>query len=134
MLNPTYPLLNPSPTAPTVLAMHEVSIMEQTMQVALENARSQDAIAIHLVRMRVGVGSGVVPEALKFAFDVVTKGTIAEGANLEIETVPIACRCAGCGIEFQPLDPFFYQCPGCGQLSSTLIAGRDVELASLEIS
>lgn len=114
--------------------MHEVSIMEQTMQIALESAREQDAIAIHGVKMRVGVGSGVVPEALQFAFDVVTQGTMAEGANLEIETVPITCRCAGCGLEFQPFDPFFYQCPGCGQLSSTLTAGRDVELASLEIS
>ncbi|MGK7873138.1 MAG: hydrogenase maturation nickel metallochaperone HypA [Xenococcaceae cyanobacterium] len=113
--------------------MHEVSIMEQTLEIALENARNQGAQKIHRLKMRIGAMSGVVPEALEFAFDVVTQGTIAQGAKLEIETVPVICYCSHCHLEFQPPD-LFYECPQCGQLSPQILAGREIELTSLEVS
>lgn len=113
--------------------MHEVSIMEQTLEIALENVRSQGARQIHWLKMRIGEMSGVVPEALEFAFDVVTEGTIAQGAKLEIETVPVVCHCSNCGVEFQPPE-LFYECPQCGHLSSQIIAGKEIELTSLEVS
>jgi hydrogenase nickel incorporation protein HypA/HybF len=113
--------------------MHEVSIMAQTLEIALENAYAQDAHKIHRLKMRIGEMSGVVPEALNFAFDVVTEGTIAQGANLEIEIVPVICYCPHCQIEFQPPD-LFYECPQCDQLSNKIIAGREIELTSLEVS
>lgn len=113
--------------------MHEVSIMAQTLEIALENAYNQSAKKIHRLKMRIGAMSGVVPEALTFAFDVVTEGTIAEGAKLEIEIVPVICYCLHCQIEFQPLD-LFYECPQCLSLSNKIIAGREIELTSLEVS
>jgi hydrogenase nickel incorporation protein HypA/HybF len=113
--------------------MHEVSIMAQTLEIALENAYIQNANKIHRLKMRVGAMSGVVPEALNFAFDVVTEGTIAEGAKLEIEIVSVVCYCPYCQIEFQPKD-LFYECPQCDRLSNKIIAGREIELTSLEVS
>jgi hydrogenase nickel incorporation protein HypA/HybF len=113
--------------------MHEVSIMAQTLEIALENAAKQDAQKIHRLKMRIGTISGVVPEALNFAFDVVTEGTIAQGANLEIEIVQVICYCSHCQIEFQPPD-LFYECPQCDRLSNKIIAGREIELTSLEVS
>lgn len=113
--------------------MHEVSIMSQTLEIATENAQQQDANQIHRLKMRIGAMSGVVPEALNFAFDVVVEGTIAQGAKLEIEVVPVVCYCPHCQIEFQPPD-LFYECPQCDRLSNKIIAGREIELISLEVS
>lgn len=113
--------------------MHEVSLMENTLEIALEHAHQQGAKKIKWLKMRVGAMSGVVPEALKFAFDVCTQGTIAEGAKLEIESVPVVCYCSHCKIEFQP-DDIIYECPECGQLSSQILQGRELELTSLELS
>ncbi len=113
--------------------MHEVSLMEQTLELALEYAHQQHAQKILRLKMRLGAMSGVVPEALEFAFDIVTRGTIAEGAKLEIEEVPVVCHCANCNLEFQPAD-LFYECPQCGELSSEVRSGKEIELASLELS
>ena len=113
--------------------MHEVSLMEQTLAIALENAHSQGGNQIHAVKMRLGAMSGVVPEALEFAFEVVTEGTIAEGAKLEIEIVPVVCHCAHCDANFEP-DELFYECPQCGNFSNQILTGREIELTSLEVS
>jgi len=111
--------------------MHELSIIENTLEIALENAKN--AGKIHWLKMRIGEISGVVPEALHFAFDVITKGTIAEGATLEIETVPVNCYCQKCELKFKPLD-ICYECPSCGNLHTQIITGKEIELTSLEVS
>jgi hydrogenase nickel incorporation protein HypA/HybF len=113
--------------------MHELSLMESTLEIALENARRQGAQKIHQLNLRVGAMSGVVPEALEFAFDACTQDTIAEGANLKIELVPALCYCENCQYEFSPPD-LIYACPDCGQISSKLIQGRELQLISLEVS
>ncbi|MEB3882629.1 hydrogenase maturation nickel metallochaperone HypA [Lyngbya sp. CCY1209] len=113
--------------------MHEVGIMEQTLAIALEQAKEKGAGRIHRIKMRVGAQSGVVPEALKFAFDVVTEGTIAENANFEIESIPVRCHCRHCRQEFEP-ETWFYECPECGELSLDIRQGKELELTSLEVS
>lgn len=113
--------------------MHELSIIEQVLELALEQAKKQGAIRIHQLNMRIGEISGVVPEALQFAFDVATEGTAAAGARLDVETIPAICYCNNCKIQFQPVN-IFYECPQCGQLSADLRQGREIELSSLEIS
>lgn len=113
--------------------MHEISVMQSAMEIAVEHAKAQNAQQIHRVKMRVGALSGVVPDALEFAFDIVAQGTMAEGATLEIEHVPAVCRCTQCGSEFEPKD-FFYECPRCGSLHVDLKHGKELDLASLEVS
>ncbi|HEY9853603.1 MAG TPA: hydrogenase maturation nickel metallochaperone HypA [Leptolyngbyaceae cyanobacterium] len=113
--------------------MHEVSLMANTLDIALEHAQTQGAQKIHLLKMRVGALSGVVPEALEFAFDVCTQGTIAEGAKLEIDYLPVTCYCANCQLKFEP-DDAIYECPVCHQISTDIRQGKELELASLEVS
>jgi hydrogenase nickel incorporation protein HypA/HybF len=113
--------------------MHELSLMEQTLAIALEHAQREGASHIHQLTMRVGALSGVVPDALRFAFDVLTPGTIAEGARLDIESVPLVARCARCGQEFEAAD-LLGECPRCGETATELRQGRELELASLEVS
>lgn len=100
---------------------------------ALETAKARGATRVHRLCLRVGRMSGVVPEALSFAFDLVCRGTPAEGARLEIETVPATCWCGTCQAEFECED-FIGECPRCHCLSGELRRGRELDLASVEMS
>ncbi|MGA2557849.1 MAG: hydrogenase maturation nickel metallochaperone HypA [Verrucomicrobiota bacterium] len=112
--------------------MHEYSIMQSALHQALEEARRAGAVRVHEIRLRVGVLSGVVPDALQFAFEALTPGTPAEGAVLAIEEVPARFWCAPCGREFVSLN-LYSECPDCGNPSNELRAGRELELNSLEV-
>jgi len=98
---------------------------------AVDAAKSAGARRILKLRLRIGSLSGVVPEALRFAFDVVCRGTMAEGATLEIEALPAACWCATCSAEFECAD-FFNECPRCHNVSGELRRGRELEIAAVE--
>ena len=82
---------------------------------------------MHEIRLRIGVLSGVVPDALRFAFETLAPGTAAAGAVLEIEEVPARFWCAACRREFVSAN-FFADCPDCGSPSAELRAGRELEL------
>jgi hydrogenase nickel incorporation protein HypA/HybF len=113
--------------------MHEVGLMQSAVELAVEAARQRGASRIHKLTLRVGRLAGVEPAALAFAFEAVVAGTPAEGAELVIEDVPATCACLDCGREFEPPD-FIFRCPDCGALSSEVRQGRELELASLEVS
>ncbi len=113
--------------------MHEVSLMQSAIALAVEQTESQGLTKIHRVFLNVGELSGVVSEALEFVFDIVSAGTPAEGAQLNLKTVPILCYCRHCRREFYPMS-WIYKCPHCNHLSSDIREGKDLELVSLEIS
>jgi len=113
--------------------MHEVGLMQDTLDLAVEEAGRAGATRIHRLMMQIGRLSGVVPEALEFAFEILAKGTIADGAILEIEQVPIVCYCAACTREFEP-PSMICECPGCGTPSFDVRRGREIQLSSLEVS
>jgi hydrogenase nickel incorporation protein HypA/HybF len=113
--------------------MHEVSIMQGALETAIQAARKSGATRIHVLRMRIGAMSGVVPDSLHFAFEVVREGTMAAGAELMIENVPAVCWCPDCQKEFSS-DDFVYECPICHRLSAELRRGRELELANMEVS
>jgi len=112
--------------------MHEVSIMAEAVRLAVETAQSHCAARVIGLRLRVGTLSGAVPAAMRFAWDVVCRDTIADGAWLEIETVPAAGWCATCETEFACGD-FLGECPTCHNLSSELRRGRELDIASVEL-
>ena len=112
--------------------MHELSIMQSALNQALDQARQAGAVRIHEIRLRIGALSGVVPEALEFAFEALSDGTAAEGARLAIEHVPARFWCANCRREFDA-DRLFTECPQCHNPSGELRSGRELELASLEV-
>jgi len=113
--------------------VHEVSIMQSTLDLAEQQARASGATTIHSLRLRIGRLSGVVTEALRFAFQALRENTMASGATLEIEEVEPACWCARCGAEFAVND-YIYECPRCHEPSADLRRGREMALVSLEIS
>lgn len=100
---------------------------------AVDAAKSAGATRVRKLRLRIGSLSGVVPDSLRFAFDVARRGTMAEGATLEIDSVPAACWCATCQAEFECVD-FFNECPRCHNVSGELRRGRELDIAAVETS
>lgn len=113
--------------------MHELSLMEAVRELALEQARAHGAERITAISLRIGSLAGVEPEALRFAHELVMAGTAAEGAALRIQTVPARFACKPCQQPFQA-EQGDGLCPRCGALSRQLLQGRELELASLELS
>jgi hydrogenase nickel incorporation protein HypA/HybF len=112
--------------------MHEVGIMQSTLEAAEKQARAAGAARIHEIRMRVGRMRGVVPEALEHAFAILREGTMAAAATLSIEHVMAACWCGDCRQEFECPD-WFSECPTCGTPSNDLRRGLELELVSMEV-
>lgn len=108
--------------------------MESAMDTVRRELQARGARQVHRIVLRIGTLSGVEPNALRFAFDIVTRDTPAAGAALEIETIAACARCASCHREFGVNDGFVYICPHCGRLSGDICQGRELELSRIELS
>jgi hydrogenase nickel incorporation protein HypA/HybF len=109
--------------------MHELSIAEAVVEVALRHARGRPVARVEL---KVGHLRQVVPGALEFAFELLTAGTVLEGAELALETVPAAGRCRRCGAESE-LEHFPLQCTACGGFELDLLRGEELLVEALEL-
>lgn len=112
--------------------MHELSLIESLLDLALERAEQHGAERIETITLRIGSLAGVDPDALAFAFEVVKAGSIAEAAELVIETVPAQCFCAECARTFPAADGCC-ECPTCFTISRDLRQGRELQLHSLQV-
>jgi hydrogenase nickel incorporation protein HypA/HybF len=112
--------------------VHELSIVTSLFDILEEKAREAKAAKVTAVKLRVGRLSGVVPDLLESAFETFKKGTIAEGARLEIEIVPFAFRCRRCGGESFPEEPP-YACSACGSGDIELLGGMDIFIDRIEV-
>jgi hydrogenase nickel incorporation protein HypA/HybF len=111
--------------------MHEAAIAYNAMEVILEKAKENNLVKINKVRVKVGELTGVMPDALRFAFESASRGTIAENAVLEIERVKPTAVCEECKITFD-IDHFNKLCPSCGKFSSSILTGYELYVNTLE--
>jgi len=112
--------------------VHELSIALSVVELATEQAREAGASRVEAVHLRVGALSGVVSDALRFAFDVACRDTPLAGARLVIEEVPIAVFCPKCRAE-RTLRAARLRCPVCGTPTPELVRGTELELTVLEV-
>ena len=112
--------------------MHEYGIAQALVEQVGEVARNNGAGSVSRVVIQVGRLRGVVPEILRWGFEVASAGSVAEGAELAIEEVPIAIRCRGCRAESELDDPV-YICPSCSGFDVEPLSGDELVLKSLEI-
>lgn len=113
--------------------MHEMSLLEDLVGLIEEEGRRQGFSHVRVVRLKLGALGPAEPDALRFCFDAVTRGTIADAALLEIELVPGAGWCPDCGRTI-PLAERFAPCPECGETHVHLTAGDELRLAELEVT
>jgi hydrogenase nickel incorporation protein HypA/HybF len=110
--------------------VHELSICHGILEVALA-ALPVPPPPVSSVTVRIGRLTAVVPDSLRFYFDLLSVGTALEGAALTIEEVPIRGRCGECAASFQ-IETLAFSCPGCGSGLVELLSGRELQVIALE--
>jgi hydrogenase nickel incorporation protein HypA/HybF len=109
--------------------MHELSITQGLVDAVLDRTGERTVTAVNL---RVGTLSGVLPDAMRFCFDVVSAGTPLAGARLWIDEPRGLARCRTCQGEFE-LPDLILLCP-CGSADVESLGGRELMLMSVEVA
>lgn len=112
--------------------MHEMSLAENLLQLIEDTARQQEFARVKTVRLEIGQLACVEPESLRFAFDVVMRGSIAEQARLEIIETAGQGRCGKCEQDF-PLAALYEACPACGSYQVSVTGGDAMRVRELEV-
>ena len=113
--------------------MHEVSIALGILDIAEQHCKQEGYKGIESIVVKIGKASGVMPEALLFAFDAVKHGTLAENAHLNIEEIPVSGYCNSCKNSFSVEEPFILCCPKCGDSSIRLDSGRELDIVEVDV-
>jgi hydrogenase nickel incorporation protein HypA/HybF len=133
--------------------------MDQILRTIRESAAAEGVTRVKTVGLVVGRRSGALPDALRFAFEVLTAGDGAEdgasgagsgdraggdetarlfrGARLIIEEPPVRARCRRCGLEYGEDDGdaatnWALLCPRCGAGAPELVSGRELRVEFYE--
>ena len=112
--------------------MHEMSLTESVIGIIEEEARRQHFVRVRAVVLEIGVLACAEPEALRFCFDVVSRGTAAEGARLDLVLVPGAGWCFHCE-RTVALAERFAPCPECGHSRVQMTSGDALRVRELEV-
>ena len=112
--------------------MHEQSIVESLLALALENAEKANAKRILRIYLVVGEYSGVLEEAVNFYFSFLSKNTIAADASLFYTRIPAQLRCRNCDRIFYP-EKLDFHCPDCNEQQVEIISGRELYIDSMEV-
>ena len=112
--------------------MHEMSIVSGVLDAVTASATQAGATRVLSISLSIGDMTQVVDEALEFAFEALTEGTMCEGAELVVNRVHPRSVCLDCDEEFEH-DQFHRSCPNCGSYATQLIAGRELQIDSIEV-
>ncbi|RMF17774.1 MAG: hydrogenase maturation nickel metallochaperone HypA [Gammaproteobacteria bacterium] len=113
--------------------MHEMSIAESILDIVEDEARKADSAQVTRIVLEIGQLSCVETEALSFCMDAVCRGTVAEGADVQIISIPGLARCGECQTEFEYTQRFT-PCPGCGSYLVTVTGGEEMRIKELEVA
>lgn len=111
--------------------MHELSVAHAVVSTVTAALPSPD-VRVTQVRLRIGELSGVVPQALQFAYEVAAEGTPLADAVLTIDRTPIVIRCSTCG-EQELASSQDFTCPGCHQPCGDVISGKELEIVDITL-
>ncbi len=112
--------------------MHEMSLAEGVLRIIEENAKNGNYSRVLVVRLEIGALSHVEPEALRFCFDAVIRGSLADGARLEILETEGRGYCLGCGKEVT-VAARYDPCPDCGAYQVQVTGGDELRVRDLEV-
>ena len=113
--------------------MHEMALIGSVREIVEATAREIGAARVTVVRLRIGALAAVDPQALRFAFDVVMKGGCAEGAALEIDTVPGTAWCWDCA-QTVTLGAGEAACCACGGHRLEVTGGTEMRVHEIELA
>ena len=113
--------------------MHEMSICEGLLQIVEDQAVAKNFSEVLKIRLEIGPLAGVELEALKFSYDVVRRGTIAEKSELEIIMLPVNAWCMPCA-KVVDVKQRFDACPDCGSYQVEVTGGDELRIKNMEVN
>ncbi len=113
--------------------MHEMSLSQSMLEIIQEQAAVNGFQYVNIVRLEIGALSCVEPEALEFCFDSVSRGTVAEGATLEIVRVPGRAWCWNCS-HLVEVERHGDPCPDCSRFEMQTRSGSEMKIKELEVA
>lgn len=109
-----------------------MSLCASMVQIIEEQAREQGFSRVRRVWLEIGPLAGVEVAAMRFGFDVVTRGTLAENATLEILETQAEAWCMACSKQV-PVTQRFDACPECGGFQLQVTGGEELRIKELEV-
>ena len=113
--------------------MHEMGIAAQIVEISVSSIPdTYKNVRVESINLKIGKLTAIVPDSLRFCFEVAAKDTPLSGAILNIEEVPIVARCLSCDFEWTINEPVFL-CEKCQNGEIDVISGRELDIVSIEI-
>lgn len=112
--------------------MHEMSLCEAVIESIVEQTRHESFERVNTVRLEIGELAAVENEAMLFSFDAVARGTLVEGARLEIINIPGRASCSSCS-SIVSVSNRYDACPECGYYPLNIISGEEMRIKELEV-
>jgi hydrogenase nickel incorporation protein HypA/HybF len=114
--------------------MHEASIAASLLEIVSGQCRKSGCSRIESINVKVGRASGIMTDALIFAFDAMKADSPAKEAVLHIEEVPVSGHCTDCNNTFTTEQEYILACPCCGGSAFRMTAGRELDVIDMEVS
>lgn len=111
--------------------MHEIKIAEELSSIVLETAKREKLTTVSKVNISFGQLIQIVPDIFRFAFGETVRDTVAEGAEVDIEILPVKMKCKKCKSDVMIIDNSF-ACDKCGSADMEIIQGKELYVKSIE--
>lgn len=112
--------------------MHELAVTESILNIATRHATQANALHVTDVHLVIGQLSSIVDDSVQFYWDMISAGTICEGAQLHFERKPATFKCLACDQSFA-LTGELTDCPNCHSIQIKLVGGEEFYLDSIEV-
>jgi hydrogenase nickel incorporation protein HypA/HybF len=112
--------------------MHELSVTESLLEIALKHAQNAKATHITDIYLVIGQLASIVDDSVQFYWDIISKDTIAEGAELHFKRLPTEFLCKICNHHYKPIEKDL-SCPMCSSTKIDILTGREFFVESIEI-
>ena len=113
--------------------MHELSVTESILKIALATADQVNARAITAIDLVIGDLTGLAAESVQFYFDILSRETLAAGALVRFRRDPALCTCLACGEQAEVRPPLVAVCTFCGSPRVQVSGGREFFIASVDV-
>ncbi len=113
--------------------MHELPITQGILSVVVEAAQQANARQVLAIDIVIGELTSIVDDSVQFYFDILSQGTVAEGAALHFHREPATASCQDCGHTFAVSPPLFVECPQCQSTLIRVTGGNEFCVQSIEV-
>ena len=113
--------------------MHELSITEQIIEIAVRHGEKNQAQQVTDLYLVIGELSTVIDESVRFYWDLISEDTICEGARLHFNRIPAIFKCLDCEDEYRLVEGELVPCPQCGSTRMEVLQGKEFHLDSINI-